>query len=351
MTRKFVGCVLNPKTRRPCPVYVHDGDDVRVWSPTLSKEGDGYFSSENDDDKYKKAEGTGYPRVHTPRGVYSKGEGYGTVLYTGLCLGAKLEDEGLLALATTTRGAGVCSNNERSASASAWWNAAVSQFDLAFREETEEEEEEDIDSYQMSRRRHRGVYDAAEEALENEDGYSTSINDIVVDGTRMISASSIADVYPYDNERGCLGAAVMVPFWMVLPVSPYDDHPWERNRTSLDIEEGPSLFVEVFGSMNFTKTDKQLLAFLRAVAVETGDRALFDDTLLASVLGGTIADAQRAAEGADGRYAELRPNPSTRRKATDAVLQTTVRKERVVLQRQAEWIKGLGLAKLSRFTM
>jgi hypothetical protein len=120
----FMGLVINPKTKRPV-LATTDGDYVGIRSieqaNVLEQLGRGYHSS-----SYEAAEkATGYPRVHTPEGVGKKGQGYGTTLYTALCLGAELAWEEKIEISMTGSGRGISSDSEdRSAAASRWWEAA-----------------------------------------------------------------------------------------------------------------------------------------------------------------------------------------------------------------------------------
>ena len=79
---------------------------------------------------------TGYPRVHTPEGVQVEGGGFGTVLYSALCLASHINwIGGPVSPQLPLNGIydGISSMPDwRSASAEAWWSAAKMRFDLAY---------------------------------------------------------------------------------------------------------------------------------------------------------------------------------------------------------------------------
>lgn len=89
---EWVGCVVNPKMMRPYFVGATDpsGGKYVIYVPTTDLKnvevvGSGYFETRSGDWGIP-ADASGYPRIHTPRGVAEKQTGLGTVLYTGGCL-------------------------------------------------------------------------------------------------------------------------------------------------------------------------------------------------------------------------------------------------------------------------
>lgn len=118
------GILVNPRLMLPV-LAVTDGEGVSIRSllaeDTLRKIGSGYHS----DRREQCSTFTDLPRVHTPRGVNPEGAGYGTALYSALCLGAHLTYEEEVAIKMKVRGDGVCSDTrDRSNDADAWWSAA-----------------------------------------------------------------------------------------------------------------------------------------------------------------------------------------------------------------------------------
>lgn len=138
--RTVLGLVVNPKTKEPLLV-VTDEINVGIRSVLedrpLKKEGLGYYETGSDE----ATEITGFPRVHTPSGVEKKGMGYGTSLYTALCLGAHLTEEQEVEIEMNERGAGISSRTDnRSKQADRWWEAAK-KAGLADEEVGEDKEE------------------------------------------------------------------------------------------------------------------------------------------------------------------------------------------------------------------
>lgn len=127
----IVGIVVNPKLKKPVLV-VWDGSEISIWSMEKNGRRIGLGSYEAYEEQYLKPSlVTGMPRVHTPSGVSMKKQGYGTSLYTALCLGAHQHHDGDLDIEVPYEGDGICSDREsRSADASKWWEMAV-RLDLA----------------------------------------------------------------------------------------------------------------------------------------------------------------------------------------------------------------------------
>ena len=183
-----LGLVINPKLATPVlAVYTGSGVEIRVldeedW-PVI---GSGYYGDSDD----KASSASGFPRSHTPDGVRIKKLGYGTCLYTALCLGAHQNAEDRLKLFRYgPDGDGISSESEsRSAEADDWWEQAK-RLRLANQMHSEEREE-NIDA----------TSDLADSLYgsEVEGGTVASVNNIDVD----IEKSVYVDVYPYDNADG-----------------------------------------------------------------------------------------------------------------------------------------------------
>jgi hypothetical protein len=353
---QFLGCVLNPKTNLPCPVYKEKQRTVDVFDPLLDdKEGSGYFDDLDHGADYSASEKSGFPRVHTPSGVKTRKSGYGTVLYTGLCLAAKLEDAGHLKLATNTAGPGISSNENRSNAAKAWWSAAKDTFDLAYSVELEgEEEEEEYEETLDSSRAISRLRETLENLLEP-DG-DLDINEVIVKGTlkKMVSTGpSEADVYPYDRSHGCLGARSMVPFWFVSELYDGGDHLWDYTDDPFEDAGHIEVFDDVFGCMVLTgDVSPDLVAFIQRVAVATGKKKLFEEVMLVSLLGKKLEDAGDTAWSSGTLYEGLRPfrmNPED--PVVRAVLESATKKERIAVERRAERMRALGLDKLADFDL
>lgn len=363
---QFLGCVLNPKTNLPCPVYKEKQRTVEVYDPWLDdKEGSGYFDNGDHGADYSASEKSGFPRVHTPTGVKTRKAGYGTVLYTGLCLAAKLEHNGLLKLATNVAGAGISSNENRSNAAEAWWRAAKNEFDLTYSTEVEGEEVEEEESYEESilgTLKLRAMRDAVINALDP-DG-DLDIDEVIVKGTlkKMVSTGpSEADVYPYDRSHGCLGAQSMVPFWFVSEAYDGSEHLWiygEKLMDEYDISRPQradhfEIFDDVFGCMVLTgDVDPALVRFIQKIAVAAGKKKLFEEVMLVSVLGKKLEEVGETAYATDTLYEGLRPfrmNPED--PAVQAAFASLTKKERIAVERRAERVRALGLDKLAGFDL
>jgi len=144
----FIGMVVNPKLNTPV-VVSWDGHEIYIYRgdrKPIPYEGAGYYETGGDSQYTAPTEVTGYPRAHTPDGVKSKGKGFGTCLYTGLCLGAHQADEGEIRINSPVDGDGISSGSDsRSSSASRWWDMAKKLGLAAENNSTLEEENVDID--------------------------------------------------------------------------------------------------------------------------------------------------------------------------------------------------------------
>lgn len=193
MDYTVVGIVVNPKLKQPVLV-LWEGDEIEIWSLARGGGRVGMGSYESGDPSYEQpANITGMPRVHTPSGVKPKGKGYGTSLYTALCLGAHQHHENELDIEVEWDGDGVSSDADtRSPAASAWWNQAVR---LRLAEEIEDEyteEDVDIDPYDLD--------------CSHSDG-EVEIRSAMGD----ITKTQTVNAYPYDNaERSDLIVASIV---------------------------------------------------------------------------------------------------------------------------------------------
>jgi hypothetical protein len=185
MTIVALGLIVNPKLARPV-LATWDGAEVDICAlddADWSVIGTGYYGDSDD----AAARATGMPRSHTPSGVAIKKRGYGTCLYTALCLGAHMNAEGALKLFRYgPDGDGISSNAEdRSSEANDWWDRAK---DVGLATEVSDDQtEESVDV----------TSDLSDTVQGSEvDGkLVTYVNTINVD----LEASVTVDVYPWDR--------------------------------------------------------------------------------------------------------------------------------------------------------
>lgn len=126
MAVQLLALVVNPKLAKPALV-TWEGREINIYRADAETDEEleipyeGDYSSEH----AEPAEATGFPRVHTPDGVQTRGAGYGTCLYAGLAVGAYAETKGLIRIGATTEGPGISSSTDsRSREADAWWERA-----------------------------------------------------------------------------------------------------------------------------------------------------------------------------------------------------------------------------------
>jgi hypothetical protein len=347
----FLGCVLHAKTHLPCPVYKYGKREVRIYTPDDDEEGNGKYDKGEYGSEYTLSEASGFPRAHTPDGVKTKNAGYGTVLYTGLCLGAKLEDAGFLELQTQVAGAGISSNKRRSRAADAWWAAAKNNFDLVYEVDVEGEEEnydQTLTAGDHTGAVFRRINNALIQALAPQG--SLDIHSVQVTGT--LTTEGTADVYPYDRSHGCLGAESLVPFWCVSESNP-EAHAWyegpEVIKEFLSAADDIEIFDDVFGCMVLGQ-NLALASFIGVMASKLGKKKLFDEVMLMSLLGKKLEEAGETAWATDSLYEGLRPfrlNPSDPN--VQQAMRSLTKPERIAIERRAERIRALGIDKLADF--
>ena len=186
-----IGIVVNPKLRKPVLVSSEGSAVVvsRLDDEDWSDIGDGYY-----DENSAITHQTGFVRVHTPSGVHPKAKGYGTSLYTALCLNAtmpefvrrKLPSEvnrGRVEVRPRHAYEGIASQpGDRTREAEEWWDRAA-DFDLARREDFAATEE-GVDVSSEAQQCLEGSYDDAS---------------ISVSATADIERTVEADVYPFSK--------------------------------------------------------------------------------------------------------------------------------------------------------
>lgn len=213
-----LGIVVNPKLKSPVLVTAA-GSGIAI-SLMLVEEayegiGSGYYGL---DDAI--AQATGLPRSHTPSGVAIEGAGYGTCLYTALCLGAHQNFEhheghrNRFQIASYgPDGDGICStSDDRSGDADEWWRRAR-RLGLA-REIEDEQEDEDVDV--------TSDFDSLIEGQEYDGGTVSRVSTITAD----ISKTVTGDVYLWS--RAAEHRLIVADF--TIPMTE-KDHPsalWER---------------------------------------------------------------------------------------------------------------------------
>lgn len=223
--RSALGLVVNPKLA--VPLLVLGDEDALISIQRMNAEawptvGQGYYGEEDDE----ASRVTNMPRSHTPDGVRIRKQGYGTALYTALCLGAHQNSEGRYRLGYVPDGDGICSQEgTRSAEAEEWWHGAR-RLGLA-RVETSEETEEHFDAT-----------DELSSAIRGEtigDSTVTYVNTIDVDIEKRIQA----DAYAW--HRAASHNLVATDFTIPLPGDMSPEALWRIIHESGDELE---LFVE-----------------------------------------------------------------------------------------------------------
>jgi hypothetical protein len=212
--RTVLGIVINPKLKVPT-LAITDGEYVGVRGLTqeelFRKIGTGYLSKSRE----AAATYTELPRSHTPDGVSPVNQGYGTALYSALCLGAHQRYHDLVSIKMKMQGDGICSDtNDRSYEADAWWRAANQRgLTRQASEEVEEKEEnvnitKAVDNDALTRIA----------SLDDADQRIVYINDIDVDLEK--TTENTYDVYEHSSllEHALCAASFVVDVDKSLPI-------------------------------------------------------------------------------------------------------------------------------------
>ena len=202
-----LGVVINPKLKVPLLVVAERGRVASRAFATVDDDGEEQDWEDMGEGYYGEDSGssiTGLPRSHTPnRGrrralhpnaVEVTGQGYGTSLYTALCLGAhqnyEAREEGEKNRYTISKygptGDGISSmEGTRSESAEDWWSAARRRKLVSSEEHDETDDGVDVTS----------DYAYRIEGQEYEGGEITNVNTIDVD----VSKRTIVDTYTWES--------------------------------------------------------------------------------------------------------------------------------------------------------
>ncbi len=260
------GLLVNPKNAELF-YCAKDGDKTFVIC-ALSDDvvGEGFFNDTTSAKMYgESSQISGYPRVHTPAGVSTKGSGLGTVLYTALCLAAHEQFQKRMTIPGIDVSAdGISSDGHRKQEASSWWKAAREKYGLAVQ---------------------------VEGCVSREKGFIRS----VFSGSDKEKVCGLkADVYPYKNTKGLVVGSV------------------GRNDYLLFSSLSPS-------RVRFTSDARKIIASLNTGMIRKYDKekqktAIEGILKLAQSVGVSVADRKglvlRYTEGVD--ETTLRSNPSGR---------------------------------------
>jgi hypothetical protein len=357
-----LGIIINPKTFEPClPFKVSSlKKSFGFYAGTdLSKRmGQGYFYDATGD-KYDTSN-SGFPRVHTPDGVRVERQGYGTVLYTTMCLAATLNEMRELRIPDIVSAQGISSNEHRSRAADSWWRKAR-EMQLVYSVDyetsggaTQPESNDFRDSLgnrpsRFSRPGARALWDAAAEYAADANGESVDdLADMDIDisstFTREVESenenSGSADIYSFaaDEVENVVGAETFVPFYTV------------GDFMSADAENiGDFWFDEkLFSTLLLTGCDPRVVRYVRDLTKMFGKPNLFEEIALVTLLNKRAIVIADETDGNVERYADLRPNPSLPASAAarKAFHSSLSKAERKLLSKRQDTIEELGLDQL-----
>ena len=324
-----VGITINPKTGVPAFVFQRDESNAPTIIFTVDDsakgmvyQGSGYF----DDGEYRKAtELTGYPRVHTPNGVFEKGMGYGTCLYTGLACTAyqNSQNSGAARWFRGTPGAGEegisSEETSRSAEADKWWGSAV-EHGLATQVSGDVEEE--VEDVEVDN-------DYARQSLDGYDDIDVSYASAYVSGTKTTEVDDV-NVLTFENvERASLVGAIFD-----LSSVEEDEHTMDVPRSSLGLyihgpvadwaeRMDPELVdlvdAKALGACNLMGLPEEVFWLLAKLVYNDGGRERVAEQMLIRWRASVDPNIDPGAWGIAGQYV---PNAAEIERALEETLET-----------------------------
>ena len=280
------GITFQPKTKNVVIVggsNRYDLEFLGIYDDHLSRVTDGWYQKYHDD-SYSKSEETGYPRAHVG---YDDGRplgaGWGSTLYNGLCIGARVRDLGADVPKMRIEGSGISStSNSRSGSADRWWDSAV---EAGFAYETEITVEPEEESFEITPERYgRGqrYYDAIVEAIND---YLQNVNDIYgadwsmpeISGTYTSSEGEdiSANVLPFEPEYRATGISkfVLCTFKNAPRITRggFSDLSW------LTADEVSDFEPDVLRVLDLSEASPEVIGLIRRVAEVMGATGVLED--------------------------------------------------------------------------
>lgn len=251
---------------------------------------------------------TGYPRVHTPSGVSTRGGGYGTALYTALCYAAYLsdvEDMGQHGPPSAIDGRGISSGEPRSDYATAWWTRAKDVYGLASLVEGEITEDFDLNF-------DSGYKNVARDIAESELGArKVSISDYRIELSGSAEVPKEADAYPYRNaESANLVLAKLDRTSLKFNCQPIDN--FSEVNTKAILAGSFGMLGETFRNDRTDRDAYESAELLLSLLKEHGASKSDVERCRLRFLTGVDDDPRTWEEIGDyGAFVPLRPNPPT----------------------------------------
>ena len=280
------GITFHPKTKTAVVVGGYN-NRLFVFDEKLNHVTGGWYQQYYDS-SYSQSEETGYPRAHV--GTESSrplGAGWGSALYNGLCIGARVRDLGARLPDMRIKGSGISSTEAtRSSSANRWWASAVKagfayETEITVTVETDPEEE----SFEITPERYgRGqrYYDAIVEAIND---YLQNVNEIYgadwsmpeISGTYTSSEGEdiSANVLPFEPEHGASGISkfVLCTFKNAPRITRggFSDLSW------LTADEVSDFEPDVLRVLDLSEASPEVIGLIRRVAEVMGATGVLEE--------------------------------------------------------------------------
>lgn len=262
--RMVLGLVINPKLKVPV-LSVTDGEYVGVrgmmQEELFAKIGTGYLSETRE----ASSTFTDLPRSHTPDGVRPRNQGYGTSLYSSLCLAAHLTYADLASIRMKVRGDGICSDTkDRSDEADAWWHAAQRRGLTRDVTEEIEDREENVDI--------SGTVDPDAlnriATLDDADKRITYINEIDVD--IETTSERTYDVYDHSSllDHALCVASFVVAVPGNVPIHDQLSYVWHAVLDDPDVIE--DAYAEPLLALDVRGLDADAISLLSLMYIKAG---------------------------------------------------------------------------------
>ena len=286
--KAIYGITIQPKIKMA--IVVGEGYITRrlsIYSDRLNRVTDGWYQ-EYYDDSYSKSEDTGYPRAHV--GTDSSrplGAGWGSALYNGLCIGARVRDLGARLPAMRIQGSGISSSEGSRTegsehTADKWWESAVA---AGFAYETEITVETEPETFEItprsSSRRGERHYYAIVEAIND---YLESAHQIYdanwsmpeISGTYGAGEKEIlANVLPFEPEYRATGISKLV--LCTFKNAPRITRDGFSDLSWLTEDEVSDFEPDVLRALNLSEASPEVIGLIRRVAEVMGATGVLED--------------------------------------------------------------------------
>jgi hypothetical protein len=252
----------------------YERNRVSIFDHQRNRIATGWYSNAED---YGDSEVSGCPRVHVGYSNYDmpKGQKWGTALYSGLCVGARVNNLGApLPRHDGPNASCISSAEPRDVPADRWWDKALKR-GFSYREEFESEVTRPFEVRLREGKKYGGdIEQAISEYLENvHDIYGASFALPYIDGTTSKHTRVEVDVLPFLPSSGGSGVSdLTLCTFQNAPRLSFSDMDWLKEDDVSDFN------VDVLRVLDLREADEGVVALVRRIAEIKGALDVFEET-------------------------------------------------------------------------